>query len=91
MITILVFSTSEELMSNCAYILSTVGYGENRKQSDLALKCIDQLMNTSTFNFSRYGVDVSDTLMHCISLARTPIHPVRSFTFLWIVLAELSV
>lgn len=48
----------------------------NKKQSDLALKCIDQLMNTSTFNFSRYGVDVSDTLMHCISLARTPIHPV---------------
>ncbi|KAG0609634.1 hypothetical protein M758_7G002500 [Ceratodon purpureus] len=48
----------------------------NKKQADLALKCIDQLMNTNTFNFSRYGVDVSDTLMHCLSLAQTPIHPV---------------
>lgn len=53
----------------------------NRKQPDLALKCIDQLMNTNTFNFSRYGVDVSNALMHCLSLAQTPIHPVRSMAY----------
>lgn len=91
MVTILVFATNEYLMSNCSSILSTMRDGGDRKQPDLALKCIDQLMNSNTFSFSRYGVDISDTLMHCLSWAQTPIHPVRSFTFAWIALAVFSV
>lgn len=65
------------MYSFCLRSLFCAGLGD-RKQPDLALKCIDQLMITTNYNFTRYGVDISDTLMHCLGLAQTPIHPVRS-------------
>ena len=45
----------------------------DRKSTHL-LKCLDQLLSSG--HFSRNGVDVSETLSHCISISINPIHPV---------------
>ncbi|CAM6090427.1 unnamed protein product [Calypogeia fissa] len=45
-----------------------------RKHHCLGLKCLEQLLSTSTF--ARCGVDISDAVMHYICIAGEPIHPV---------------
>eukprot|EP01018_Ginkgo_biloba_P002421 Gb_16868 [translate_table: standard] len=47
-----------------------------KKNADLLLKCLCQLMQSG--HFIRCAVDISEVVMHCISLSAEPIHPMLS-------------
>lgn len=67
--------TDPYVAANAAAALRPSGrVPSSRKRQCLGLKCLEQLLNTSTF--ARCGVDISDAVMHYICIAEEPILPV---------------
>ncbi|XP_057848785.2 uncharacterized protein LOC131059760 isoform X2 [Cryptomeria japonica] len=44
-----------------------------KKNADLLLRCLYELMMSG--NFIRYSVDISEVIVHCITLSAEPVHP----------------